>query len=61
MSEKTGELMGQEVAGVNMILPHKHKFAWDLFLSSCANNWMPTEISMQDDIKQWKSGPPKLN
>ena len=52
---KTGELLGKNIAGVNRILPHKHKFAWDLFLKSCANNWMPTEISMQDDINQWKN------
>ena len=56
MPEKTGELLGKEVAAVNRILPHKHKFAWDLFLKGCANNWMPTEISMQGDINQWKNG-----
>ena len=56
MSEKTGELLGKEVAAVNRILPHRHKFAWDLFLKGCANNWMPTEISMQGDINQWKNG-----
>ena len=56
MDNKTGELLGGDIAGVNRILPHKHKYAWDLFLKSCANNWMPTEISMQDDIKQWKHG-----
>ena len=55
MNEKTGELLSNNIAGVNRILPHKHKFAWDLFLKSCANNWMPTEISMQNDIKQWKN------
>ena len=52
--DKTGSLLTDNVAGVNRILPHKHKYAWDLFLKSCANNWMPTEISMQEDIKQWK-------
>jgi|TARA_R110000824_G_scaffold43423_1_gene127097 ribonucleoside-diphosphate reductase beta chain len=56
MDNKTGELLGADIAGVNCILPHKHKYAWDLFLKSCANNWMPTEISMQEDIKQWKHG-----
>ena len=55
METKTGELLTENIAGVNRILPHKHKFAWDLFLKSCANNWMPTEISMQSDIKQWKN------
>ena len=53
---KTGNILGKDVAGVNCILPHKHKTAWDLFLKGCANNWMPTEISMADDIKQWKNG-----
>ena len=55
METKTGELLTKNIAGVNRILPHKHKYAWDLFLKSCANNWMPTEISMQNDIKQWKN------
>lgn len=55
MENKTGKLLTKDVAGVNRILPHKHKYAWDLFLKSCANNWMPTEISMQNDIKQWKN------
>ena len=54
--EKTSDLITQDIASVNRILPHKHKFAWDLFLKGCANNWMPTEISMQNDIKQWKGG-----
>jgi len=55
MESKTGELLTKNIAGVNRILPHKHKYAWDLFLKSCANNWMPTEISMQNDINQWKN------
>ncbi len=28
---KTGELLGKETEGVNQILPHKHKWAWDLY------------------------------
>ena len=55
MDSKTGELLTKNISGVNRILPHKHKYAWDLFLKSCANNWMPTEIGMQEDIKQWKN------
>lgn len=55
MKDKTGELLTKNVACVGRILPHKHKYAWELFLSSCANNWMPTEISMQQDIQQWKN------
>jgi ribonucleoside-diphosphate reductase beta chain len=55
MKNKSHELLGSDVSSVNRILPHKHKFAWDLFLKSCANNWMPTEISMQQDIQQWNN------
>ena len=52
---KTGLLLGEEVAGVNQILPHKHKLAWDLFIKGVANNWSPAEINMSTDIEQWKS------
>jgi ribonucleoside-diphosphate reductase beta chain len=54
-STKTGLLLGEEVAGVNQILPHKHKLAWDLFLKGTANNWSPAEINMSTDIEQWKN------
>ena len=33
-------LLGEEVAGVNQILPHKHQLAWDLFLT---NEWFIKE------------------
>ena len=56
MSNKTGLLLDNAVGGVNQILPHKHKFAWDLFQKGVANNWSPSEINMSDDIDQWKNG-----
>jgi len=56
MNAKTGLLLGDDVAGVNQILPHKHQFAWDLFLKGVANNWSPSEINMSNDVKQWKDG-----
>ena len=52
---KDGSLLGEDVAGVNQILPHKHKFAWDLFLKGVANNWSPAEINMSEDVDQWRS------
>lgn len=52
---KDGMLLSDDIGGVNQILPHKHKWAWDLYVKSCANNWMPTEVSMAKDIEQWKS------
>ena len=56
MSKKSGILLGDSVNEVNQILPHKHKFAWDLFLKGVANNWSPAEVNMSTDIEQWKSG-----
>jgi len=53
---KTGLLLEEGVGGVNQILPHKHEYAWDLFLKGVANNWSPAEINMSDDIEQWKNG-----
>jgi ribonucleoside-diphosphate reductase beta chain len=53
--QKTGELLGDETEGVNQILPHRHKWAWELYEQGAANNWMPTEIPMTADIQAWKS------
>jgi ribonucleoside-diphosphate reductase beta chain len=53
---KSGLLLDEGDSGVNQILPHKHQFAWDLFLKGVANNWSPSEINMSDDIDQWKNG-----
>ena len=41
---------------VNQLVPFKYKWAWDKYLATCANHWMPQEINMQRDIEQWKSG-----
>lgn len=56
MSHKTGLILGNGEATVNQILPHKHLWVWELYMTSCANNWMPTEISMQNDALQWENG-----
>jgi ribonucleoside-diphosphate reductase beta chain len=39
---------------VNQLVPFKYKWAWDKYLSSCANHWMPQEINMSRDIALWK-------
>src|SRR5256886_15344559 len=39
---------------VNQLVPFKYKWAWDKYLSACANHWMPQEINMQRDIELWK-------
>jgi ribonucleoside-diphosphate reductase beta chain len=53
--EKTDLIISDNIAGVNQILPHRHEWAWNLFVKGCANNWMPTEVSMATDIAQWKA------
>ncbi len=42
-------------ADVMQLYPMKHHFAWEYYLASNANHWLPTEISMQKDVEQWKS------
>lgn len=42
-------------ADVMQLYPMKHKFAWEFYNTANANHWLPTEISMQLDIEQWKS------
>jgi len=48
-------ILGTESVFVNTILPHKNKWAWDLFVKGQANNWVPSEVSMGKDIEQWRS------
>lgn len=40
---------------VNQLVPFKYKWAWNKYLASCANHWMPQEINMQRDIELWKN------
>src|SRR5256885_15804670 len=39
---------------VNQLVPFKYRWAWDKYLSACANHWMPQEISMSRDIALWR-------
>ena len=40
---------------VNQLVPFKYKWAWEKYLSACANHWMPQEIPMSRDIALWKN------
>lgn len=44
-----------EDADVIQLYPMKHTWAWEYYLAANSNHWLPTEISMQLDIEQWKS------
>ena len=39
---------------VNQLVPFKYKWAWEKYLSGCANHWMPQEVNMSRDIALWK-------
>ena len=51
---KTGKILQPDAAGVNQILPHVNKWAWDLYRTGKNNNWTPEEIPMTKDIQNWK-------
>ena len=40
---------------VNQLVPFKYKWAWEKYLATCANHWMPQEVNMQRDIELWKN------
>ncbi len=40
---------------VNQLVPFKYKWAWEKYLATCANHWMPQEVNMSRDIELWKT------
>ncbi len=41
-------------ADLNQLVPFKYRWAWDKYLTACANHWMPNEISMSADLALWR-------
>ena len=31
---------------VNQLVPFKYKWAWEKYLATCANHWMPQEVNL---------------
>ena len=48
-------LLNCSAVDVNQLWPLKYKWAWEHYINGCANNWLPSEVSMQRDIELWKS------
>lgn len=42
-------------ADLNQLVPFKYTWAWDKYLTACANHWMPNEINMSADVALWKN------
>jgi len=40
----------QRLHDVNQLVPFKYKWAWEKYLATCANHWMPQEVNMSRDI-----------
>ncbi len=53
-AEKKRVINNDRIVDVNQLVPIKYRWAWHYYLDGCANHWMPTEVSMQRDIEQWK-------
>ncbi len=53
---KTGKIFGEIQEGVNQILPHVNKWAWDLYKKGKNNHWNPEDIPMTRDIQNWSNG-----
>ena len=51
----TRRVINGKEADVIQLYPMKHEWAWEYYNAANANHWLPTEISMQLDIEQWKS------
>lgn len=54
MAQQSDKILGEDTAGVNQILPHTNKWAWDLYKLGKNNNWTPEEVPMVKDVQNWK-------
>ena len=50
-----GILNSSKTTDPNKILPMKYFWAREHYKTGVANNWVPEEIAMQEDVEQWKS------
>jgi ribonucleoside-diphosphate reductase beta chain len=55
MIEKRKQLLNNSTMDPNKILPMTYLWAREHYKAGIANNWTPEEISMQQDVEQWKS------
>ena len=47
---------------VNQLVPFKYKWAWEKYLATCANHWMPQEINMSrgGDLQRLQRSRPSM-
>lgn len=49
------QLINCEAVDVNQLMPLKYGWAWEHYLNSLANHWVPSEVPMGKDIEHWRS------
>jgi ribonucleoside-diphosphate reductase beta chain len=49
------QIINNSAVDPNKILPMSYMWAREHYKNGVANNWVPEEISMQQDVEQWKS------
>lgn len=49
------QIINNSAVDPNKILPMSYLWARDHYKNGVANNWVPEEVSMQQDVEQWKS------
>jgi ribonucleoside-diphosphate reductase beta chain len=49
------KILDRNKSGVSQLIQSPNSWAIDLWRKGCANHWMPQEVDMSTDIKQWKN------
>ena len=49
------KILDKNKEGVSQLIQSQNTWAIDLWRKGCANHWMPQEVDMSTDIKQWKN------
>jgi ribonucleoside-diphosphate reductase beta chain len=53
--DKEKTILNCSTTDPNKILPMKYKWARKHYKDGVANNWVPEEVNMQEDVEMWKS------
>lgn len=54
MNKQRKKILDPSASDTCQLITTAHPFLYNLWKASCHNNWMPSEISLQNDAKQWK-------
>ena len=55
LNTQSKHILNVNDADVLHVVPIKYQWAFEYWEKGCANNWMPTEVSMLKDLEDWKN------